>query len=309
MSDTIRQTGETEMIRRLTAALPLGDSVRCGPGDDAAVVRADGETDWLLTSDSVTVGIHVTADAPPDRIGHKAVARTLSDVAAMGGEPRWALLDLVTPPDAPVEWLEAIYRGASSTAQRYGLDLVGGDTSRAHALSLHLFVVGSLPRGTAVLRSGARPGQRLYVTGVLGGSGKGRHLTFEPRLDEGRWLREGRWAAAMIDLSDGLSTDLHHLARQSGVGAVLDAAKIPLSPDAGGDLPLRRALDEGEDYELLFTVDPERAAEFDAAWRDHFSIPCTPIGLITDDEGTLLLRDAAGCETPIEPDGYDPFME
>jgi thiamine-monophosphate kinase len=302
--DTI---GETALIERLTACLPQGRDVVVGPGDDCAVVRA-GDEDWLLTSDPVIEGVHFTPDADPVQIGHKAVARALSDIAAMGGLPRWALVDLVAPADMPSSRLEAIYDGIAATAARYGLTIVGGDVARGPALELHLFAVGSLPRGSAILRSGAIAGDAIYVTGALGGSHTaGRHLTFEPRLREGQWLREGGWTTAMCDISDGLATDLHHLCKASHVGGALRLPTIPLTEAAQTtDDPLERALTDGEDFELLFTVPPDRQADLADAWSGVFGLACNRIGTIIEELGVWGI-DADNTEHAIPPGGFDHF--
>jgi thiamine-monophosphate kinase len=270
-------------------------------------VRAAG-SDWLLTSDPVIEGVHFTADAPPARIGHKAVARVLSDIAAMGGTPCWALVDLVAPGDTPVERLEAIYDGLRTTADAHGLAVVGGDVAQGPVLELHLFAVGSLPRDSAVLRSGAAPGDGIYVTGRLGGSGRsGHHLAFTPRTHEGRWLREGGWVTAMCDISDGLATDLLHLAEASAAGAELTLGAVPCSDAAlESDDPLRSALTDGEDFELLFTVPARRESDFAKAWQQDHTLACTRIGHITAHREVIGLQPD-GTRRPLDLRGFDHF--
>jgi thiamine-monophosphate kinase len=235
----------------------------------------------------------------------------LSDLAAMGGEPRWALINLVAPPSTPVRRLEAVYRGAAALARAAGLAIVGGDTSAGPGLELHVFAVGRVPRGRALRRAGARPGDRLYVTGTLGGSRAGKHLRFTPRLAEGRWLRAGRGARALMDVSDGLATDLRRLAAASGVGAELDAAAIPVSAAAratrDGRSALEHALADGEDFELLFAVPAARAARFERAWRRTFALRCTCIGCVTPRRGELALRQPDGTRQPLALRGFEHF--
>jgi thiamine-monophosphate kinase len=189
---------------------------------------------------------------------------------------------------------------------------VGGDTTAGPVRELHVFGVGRVPAGKAVLRSGAKPGDVVYVTGSLGGSLAGRHLAFEPRVAEGGWLREGGWATAMLDISDGLVVDLERLLESSGVGARLQAERIPVSAEAralkDGRTALDHALSDGEDYELLFTVPAARVADFEAAWKKEFDLPCTPIGEITDDRGSLEIRDAAGKSIRPLREGYEHFL-
>jgi thiamine-monophosphate kinase len=301
------EIGETALIERLVGRLGNGRDVIVGPGDDCAVVRA-GTEDWLLTSDPVIEGIHFTPDAKPEHVGHKAIARALSDIAAMGGDPRWALVDLVAPDSADSARIEAIYDGMAATAATLDLAIVGGDVARGPALELHVFAVGSVARGQAVLRSRARPDDAIFVTGALGGSRVSEHhLTFTPRLHEGRWLREGGWASAMCDVSDGLSTDLHHIAVASGVGAELQVAEIPCSEATRTDNdPITHALRDGEDFELLFTVPPDKRDAFIAAWSGAQALACTCIGTVTAGHAIEGV-DADGDRTALVAAGYDHF--
>jgi thiamine-monophosphate kinase len=285
--------------------------VVAGIGDDCAVVRAGhgARFDWLLKSDPVIEGVHFTPQAKPEAVGHKAIGRVLSDLAAMGGEPLWILIDLVAPAGTPVSRLERIYRGAARLARRHGVAIVGGDTARGPTLELHVFAVGRVPRGQAVLRSGAKPGNVIYVTGSLGGSLAGRHLAFEPRLREGQWLMKKRWVTAMMDVSDGLAADVPRLVAASRVGAALEAGHIPVSAAARragqGLTTLEHALGDGEDFELLFTVKAGEAAAFEKAWRAQFKLRCTRIGFVTRKAGVSLV--AAGKAHPLTHHGYDHF--
>jgi thiamine-monophosphate kinase len=280
---TVGQVGELALIDRLRRLLPTRGDILVGAGDDCAVVRPDPQSveDWVLKSDPVICGRHFLPDADPRAVGHKAMGRVLSDLAAMGAEPRWALVNLVLTREIPVATVDAVYEGMLTLAHRHRLALVGGDTSQGSELALHVFACGTVPHGTARLRSGARVGDGLYVTGALGGSLAGRHLTFEPRVSEGLWLRA--WAGAMIDISDSLSSELWHIAEQSGVALEVEAACIPVTDAAARTgKPLDAALYDGEDFELLFSVPSPRQPAFAAAWRDAFpSLPCTRIGAVT----------------------------
>lgn len=309
---TLHQLGEREVIRRLAKLAPGREDVRVGIGDDVAVVKVEGShKDFLLTSDSVIEGTHFFADAPPEQIGHKAIGRVLSDFAAMGGEPLWALIDVVANRGMPLDRLAGVYKGAAKLAGKYGLAIVGGDMAGGPELQLHVFGVGEIPKQSAVLRSGAQAGDTIYVTGSLGGSLQGKHLTFEPRLEEGLWLRESRWANAMIDISDGLATDLGHILEMSKAGAEILADAIPVS-DAVRAMkdkrsPLEHALFDGEDFELLFTVSSEKQKVFESSWKDVFELPCTAIGRITDRPGGIMLADAAGKTKSLKDAGYEHF--
>ncbi|TAN37278.1 MAG: thiamine-phosphate kinase [Verrucomicrobia bacterium] len=312
----LKKLGEREVIRRLAALLPSRPDVRAGIGHDVAVVAGNRAYDFLLKSDAVVEGRHFLPTTPPRQIGHKALGRVLSDLAAAGGEPLWALVNLVTPRGEKMSRLRAIYQGLATLARRHGLAIVGGDTTEGPALELHVFAVGRLPRGTALLRSGARPGDVVFVTDTLGGSLAGKHLRFIPRLAEGRWLRAGDWATATIDLSDGLATDLDHILEMSRVGAKIFTEKIPIAKavfrlrparrDYGGQVqgfektnslfskpwkkrsPLAHALGDGEDFELLFTVPCCQAVALEQAWRKKFRTRLTAIGVITRGAGKIV---------------------
>jgi thiamine-monophosphate kinase len=263
---TLGQIGEHAAIAALTAGLNA-------VGDDCAVLPMSDAFDLVLTSDPLIENVHFTADASPEQIGHKAICRVLSDFAAMGAEPQYLLINIVAPPQQPFQTLEKIYAGFSSLWKTYGAEVVGGDLAQGPVLELHVFGAGRVPHGTALLRSGARPGDRIYVTGPLGGAQEnGKQFTFEPRLDWGRALRESGAVTSMMDISDGLATDLRHILKASGVGAALDSAAIPLAGT------LEQALYDGEDFELLFTA---------PAGMDF-----PMIGQITDRPGELLLDGA-----------------
>lgn len=335
---TVMDIGENRLIERLARLVPGRRDVMAGIGDDCAVVRGahGGDFDLLLKSDPVIEGVHFEATAAGGLVGRKAVGRVLSDIAAMGGEPLWILIDLVAPAGMSCARIEAVYRGAAAMASRYGVAIVGGDTSRGPALELHVFAVGRVPRGKAVLRSGSKPGDRLYVTGRLGGSLLGRHLKVEPRVAEGQWLRENGWVTAMMDVSDGLAADVPRLVKASGVGVVVEAEVLPVSGAArrmgreqgekraecrgrigmqgagrakGLDgTALEHALSDGEDFELLFTVSARKAACFEAAWRRKFQLECTAIGKVTKVVGKVELA-WKGKVGPLAIRGYEHFRE
>jgi thiamine-monophosphate kinase len=308
---SLKSLGERRLIERLARLLPKSPDVCVGIGDDAAVVTVEGAAqDLVLTSDAVIEGTHFVRSAAPEKIGHKAVGRALSDLAAMGAEPLWALVDLVAPPETDSRRIERIYRGAVKLANHYGLTLVGGDTANGPCLELHVFGVGQVPKGAAILRSGARVGDAIYVTGALGGSLKGKHLSFDPRLEEGLWLRESGWANAMIDVSDGLATDLQHILDESGVGAAIRMDRIPVSKAAGARGSARAtgaALRDGEDFELLFTVSAGKQAAFESSWRETFRLACTCIGTVTARRGGLVGVDVRGRRTRLADSGYEHF--
>ena len=265
-------------VRRSAAAAAGSTKVRRGIGDDCALLRLPADHEVLITTDFSLEGVHFRREwHPPESVGHRCLARGLSDIAAMGGEPVAAFLSLALPASLPQRWVDRFLAGLLELAREFRVPLAGGDTaSSPNGVLADIEVLGSVPRGKAVLRSGARPGDGIYVTGALGRSAAalaalraGRklkpraypeHFFPTPRLAVGRQLRQRRLASAMIDLSDGLSTDLAHLCEESGVGAVVYAEAVPLAAreraargPAGEPPALHSALHGGEDYELLFT--------------------------------------------------------
>ena len=222
---------EFELIARLSRSLPSNAGVIAGAGDDCAVLDSGQAGRALLfKTDAVVEGIHFLPSAEPESIGHKALARCLSDVAAMAGRPLAALVTLALPKGFDPEFIQGIYAGMNRLARRHGVAIVGGETtSNPERLLISVALLGEVARDKCVLRSGARDGDALFVTGELGGALAGKHLEFEPRLAEGRWLAEHFSIHAMIDLSDGLAGDLRHLMERGQVGAELLARGIPIS--------------------------------------------------------------------------------
>ncbi len=309
---TLNDIGETGLIRRLTSGMIDRDDIRTGAGDDSAVVSVEGSPfDLLLTSDPVIEGTHFRKEDDPEQIGHKAVGRVLSDLAAMGGEAQWLLLDVVAPGSYSVERLDRVYKGATELGSRFGAAIVGGDTAEGKTLELHVFAVGRVPRGKAVLRSGARSGDMIYVTGALGGSDAGKHLAFEPRLKEGEWLGKQQWATSMIDISDGLATDMRHILKSSRLGAVIEISRIPIAEAAHieSGTPLERAFYDGEDFELLFTIPAVRQGEFEGAWRETFNLACTRIGVTNNEENMLTTMDERGNLKLLTGTAYEHFTD
>ncbi len=258
MSTPLSSLGENAVLRHLLQqGLPTHAGLLVGPGDDCAVVARDAVWDGLLKTDVVIEGIHFTRGTEPRLIGHKALARALSDIAAMGGEPEHALVTLLIHPSRSLELLEGIYEGMSALARLCGVSLAGGETAALpeDGLAINIALTGRVRRGQAILRSGGRPGDILAVSGRLGGSfASGRHLSFEPCLELAQRLVESSCAPrAMMDLSDGLACDLPRLAHASGCGYSLDAAAIPCHVGCS----TQQALDDGEDYELLMAFAPE----------------------------------------------------
>ena len=299
-----------------------------GIGDDCAVLRLPPGRESLVTTDFSLEGIHFRRDwDPPESVGHRCLARGLSDIAAMGGDPVAAFLSLALPRNLPQAWVEKFLRGLIGLAGRFGVTLAGGDTAESpHGILADIVVIGTVPAGKAILRSGARPGDRIYVSGELGGSAAAlqqmksrqmkkkpkrelnpaqypRHFLPEPRIELGRLLREEGLASAMIDTSDGLSTDLTHICEESGVGAEVEAEAIPRARvgKPPHELDFELALHGGEDYELLFTAPPNRTIPSQIA-----GLPITEIGRITRTR-KVVLRNRRGVAHKLHPLGWEHF--
>lgn len=298
---------EFELIARLTKNLPRNDSVVVGPGDDCAVLECGApDQQMLFKTDAVVEGIHFTKETPPEKVGHKALARCLSDIAAMAGTPGAALVTIGLPRDYDAKLVEQIYDGMNALAKTHGVAIVGGETTTSpERMFISIALTGFVPKGKAVLRSGAKTGDAIFVTGELGGSLAGKHLDFEPRLTEARWLATHFKVHSMIDLSDGLAGDLRHILNASHVGAELlsravpitRAAKLAAKESTSAKPALLAALTDGEDFELLFTVASQSAVKLVDAWKDQFpKLKLSCIGKITSELG-LRLRDARGLQT------------
>ena len=299
---------ETELIQRLTQDLPADSSVLTGPGDDCAVLDWSGSK-LLFKTDAIVEGIHFERDTPPGAIGRKALARALSDIAAMAGTPTHALITLGVHAEMEPSLIEAVYQGLRDCAREHHVNIVGGETTSLSQLTLSISLIGRASK--PILRAGSAVGDAIFVSGELGGSLAGHHLNFTPRLKEARWLSDQDIVHAMIDLSDGLATDLRHLLSDQ-TGAELLTRALPIRRAAkerardnpSGKTALLAALTDGEDYELLFTVSSKDAVPLLDGWKLAF--PETPlhcIGKITDQPG-IALRDDKGVK-PLTLHGYD----
>jgi len=299
-------------IRRRANRAPSSTLAR-GIGDDCAVLRPPRGHELLVTTDFCLENVHFRrAWHPAKAIGHRCLVRGLSDIAAMGGFPLAIFLSLALPQDISQRWANDFFTGLLALADRWKTPLAGGDIAQSpQNVMADILVIGSVPKGKAILRSGASPGDLIYVTGKLGLSSGAleefrhrrkptprtapRHFFPEPRIQVGQYLRVQKLATAMIDISDGLSTDLSHICDESGVGAVLFSESIP----HGYSLDL--ALHGGEDYELLFTASPRSQVPAQIA-----STKVTAIGEIVSRRG-MWLTDAMGRRTPLKPRGWEHF--
>jgi len=275
----LSELGEDEIVRGLMRGLKLNRRVILGPGDDCAVVRTAGNFQ-LLKSDCVIEGIHFLPDTDPLWVGWKAMCRSISDIASMGGLPLDALVTVAIRSDADFEWLKRLYRGLRKAASVYGVNLVGGETARSPGpIFLSVSLTGTAENGKYVSRSGGKKGDCLFVTGELGGSIGGKHLRFSPRVKEARWLVSRFPIHAMMDLSDGLGSDLPRLAAASGLGFEVDLEDLPLSKGCSPEDALR----DGEDYELLFGVSQGVKSRLETAWMKAFPrLRLTAVGRLVD---------------------------
>jgi thiamine-monophosphate kinase len=332
--------GEFGLIKRIARRSRKKDaSVFVGIGDDAAVVGAFSETPLLVTTDALIEDIHFRRRYPPEDMGWKALAVNISDIAAMGGNPRYYLLSLSVPDGVSVEYIDRLSKGMAEAARRYGLTLIGGDTtSSPERIYISVTVLGEAP-GEVLLRKGARPGDAVFVTGKLGDSALGlkllegsrgqgvkgsrisprtlgpsdprtlieRHLRPTPRVKEGRFLARSGMVTAMIDISDGLLADLGHICEESGVGARVWVERLPLSGGfkalSGRYGGIDLALSGGEDYELLFTVRGELTGTFLDEAR---GMKCTQVGEIVRGKRVDVLREDGSVYMP-KGGGYEHF--
>ncbi len=303
-----------ERIRR--AAAKRGQRSGQDIGDDCAVLPLPRGHEALLTTDFSLEGIHFRREwHPPDSVGHRCLARGLSDIAAMGGIPRAAFLSLALPAELPQSWVDKFIAGLLKLASRYSVSLAGGDTAQSpDGVLADIIVLGSVLAGKAILRSGARPGDLIYVTGTLGSAGAAlhqlrdgkklrpkshlKHFYPEPRVAVGQFLREKKLASAMIDISDGLSTDLDHICEESSVGAVVYAEALPAD---GGKDGMTLALHGGDEYELLFTAPPNCRIPKQIA-----GVPVARIGEILSGK-QIKLATADGKTQALTPAGWEHF--
>lgn len=319
------EKNENALVARIERSFGSAQSkvLVLGTGDDAALWSPAPGYEIILTCDWFLEGKHFLRDKhPADAVGWKALARATSDIAAMGGIPRCFLLSLALPPKLTGRWLTEFLGGVRRASRKFDSVLAGGDTTRSEEILINITVVGEVKRGLALVRSGARTGDGIFVSGTLGEAEMGlrqlrkkkglgratnaallKHLYPEPRLALGQWLAGNRLATTMMDLSDGLSTDLPRLCKASGVGARIDANSLPVSLLAKSADAQELALDGGDDYELLFTVSASNAGRIPRNFR---GLRITRIGEITQ-KRSILLESATGKAQRLRSGGWDPF--
>ena len=288
------------MIDRIRKLIKTDASVVKGTGDDCAVLKLDRYRYQLFTCDMVVENTDFILKDGPYLIGRKSLAVSISDIAACAGLPKHCLASLGVPADTSVEFIDKIIKGILSMAKKYNINLVGGDLSRAKELTIDVSMLGIVEKKNLVLRSGAKIGDIIFVTGELGGSISGKHLRFTPRIKEARFLVKNFKVNSMIDISDGLAGDLGHILKESSKGAIIYEDLIPVSKQAR---KLDDALYMGEDFELLFTLSSYEAKKIQRKRLPGFK----PIGEIVDKKYGLRLVDKTGKEEILKPKGFRHF--
>ena len=334
-AESLSKLGEFGLINLLKDKLaPHNAEVLKGIGDDAAILRPKGGTDWVLTTDMLVEGRHFDLKSTtPWELGAKTIAVNISDCAAMGAKPKIAVISIGIPKDFPPAAVQSFYDGLKGWAGNFGVDIVGGDTVGAGELVVNVALLGEVEKGRALTRSGSKLGDAILVTGSLGDSAAGlhslkhpgakgagvrpllekRHKTPVPRMISGRFLVESRLATSCIDISDGLSSEIHHLAEESGLGAEIHSEGLPISQSLGyyaeemGLDPLELALHGGEDYELLFTVPLPNLGEVLRSMPGQTGVPVKSIGRMTSKSSGVTLIGAKGVRKPLKAKGYDHF--
>jgi thiamine-monophosphate kinase len=296
----VKDIGEFGLIERFKNKIKVDSSVINGSGDDCAVLKLDKQNYQLLTCDMLIQGVDFTLKDNPYFIGRKAVAVSLSDIAACSGTPRYCVISLGLPGNTSVRFIDKLFQGMLDISRKYKVNIVGGDLSRSSKIIIDVSMLGQVKKKYLTLRSKAAPGDIIFVTGALGGSILGKHLKFTPRLNEAKFLSLNFKVNAMIDISDGLAQDLGHILNQSNCGAVIYEDLIPLNKGAAG---LSDALNGGEDFELLFTLSRKEAGKLLKVKRAHFS----PIGEIMPKDYGFKLIDKNKRQVGIKPKGFRHF--
>ncbi len=298
----LRDLGEFNLIKRISARVKLSRKVANGIGDDAAVLRYTKDKYLLFTSDMLLEGAHFYRRAEASLVGKKCISSNISDIAAMGGVPEFALVSLGVPPSLNVRYVEVLYKGMRDVAKRFGVDLVGGDTVASKKIIVNIAVLGSVEKKQLVLRSNAKVGDAIFVTGNIGGASEGKHLNFTPRLKESRFLVKNFKINSMIDVSDGLLADLGHILEASEVGAVVCEKSVPLSKNVRS---FSAAVREGEDFELVFTLSQKAALKLEKTWP--FRTRLSRIGRICGRRKGFCIIKKNRSEQKIKASGYSHF--
>ncbi len=301
----VKTLGEISLIEKFKKRIKLDSSVRVGPGDDAASIRMKNKRLQLFTTDMLIEGTHFTKrTASPSQIGHKALAVNISDIAAMGGVPRHAVVSLGINKNSEYSFVNGVFEGIKSLADKFKINIVGGDVNSSKNFIVSIALLGEAKDKKLSLRSGAKEKDVIMVTGTLGGSLKGRHLKFMPRLKEAQALVENFRINSMVDISDGLSNDLYQICRASRKGAVVYESLIPVSPAAKS---VKSALADGEDFELLFTLPARFVKKAVDAFKRKGLVGITPIGQIVSKEKGINIIDRFGRKKALVRSGFRHF--
>ncbi|OGW75865.1 MAG: thiamine-phosphate kinase [Omnitrophica bacterium RBG_13_46_9] len=291
---------ELDFIDYLSKRHKIKKPVIRGIGDDCAILEYTKEKYMLFTCDMIIEGTHFSAKARPFQIGWKAMACNISDIAAMGGVPKYALVSVGVPRNRNMGFLKCIAEGVEALCRRFDVIVIGGDTNSSVKTVLNVTLIGEVEKRHVITRSGAKPGDLIFVTGALG-EGKNKHLSFLPRLKEARILAKNFRISSMIDLSDGLAMDMNRLARASGVGARIYKSLIPLSEESE---PVDKAISSGEDFELLFTASKDEARKIIMRMGKKGDLPVTLIGEVVERSLGVKLIGENGQLKPLRPKGY-----
>jgi thiamine-monophosphate kinase len=298
----IRDIGEIGLIKRFAKKIRVDSSVVKGSGDDTAVLKWTKDKYLLFTCDMLVEDVHFKRSiATPLQIGHKALARNISDIAAMGGLPRHAVVSMAIDPEMDVKFADKIVDGMIRLAKRYGINIVGGDVSRSKKIVIDVSLLGEVEKNNMVTRSGAKAGDLILLTGAIGGSIRGKHLDFTPRVREARELVSNCRVNSMIDVSDGLLLDLGRILKASNVGGRIREDLVPLSKEARS---FGSAVTDGEDFELLFTMSPGEAAKLTGM---RLGAAVSLIGQITDKKRGFTVVGKDGIEYKVNGKGYLHF--
>ncbi|MFH0839044.1 MAG: thiamine-phosphate kinase [Candidatus Omnitrophota bacterium] len=305
---TISEIGECGFIERIRRRYLARKNkhVVCGIGDDTAVLTHTKDTYLLFCSDMLIEDVHFTFNNTPGgfKVGWKALGVNISDIAAMGGTAKFCVVSLGIPRGVSIAFLDDFYRGLGAIAKKFSVSIVGGDTNRSDKFVVDIALIGEVKKTNLVLRSGAQVGDTILVTGSLGGSLYGRHLSFTPRIKESRFLVSNFKITSMIDISDGLAKDLSHIIKESKVGAMLYEAHIPISKNCKD---IKHALSDGEDFELLFTMAPREAERLLKKRQRPFHTKISKIGTITKRRDGLTLVNKKGNIRKLKEPGFEHF--
>ena len=300
----LKDFGEFNIIDRIANRVRVSGQVIKGIGDDTAVLRWTRSKYLLFTCDMLVEGRHFLRDAGGFLVGRKSLSASISDIASMGGGPKFCLVSLGAPPSLDIKYVDDLYKGIRDVAKRFDVDLVGGDTVKSENIVINISLLGEVEKKNLVGRSGAKEGDSIFVTGTIGGAFRSKHLRFTPRLREARLLVKNFKIHSMIDVSDGLIADLGHILKKSKIGAVIYEKTIPISKDARD---FTSALRDGEDFEIVFTMSKAEGDRLIKRWK--FNTHIARIGEIRRDIKGLYIIGENGKKKKINPIGYDHFNE